>query len=400
MPISPTQQELLQAVQAESTTSRMKRMSRGRIVEIARQYGIADHHVTGLVRNFQKVGHGVYNMTIPLEDNVIPMPEPNAAPKIDHGDLSENVYVPAKTQTFVPWGHYNDVEKIIASKHFFPVFITGLSGNGKTVMVEQACANAGREYVRVQITPETDEDDLIGGMRLKNGDTVFEKGPVIKAMEAGAILLIDEIDRGSNKLMALQGVMEGKPILIKKTGEIVAPAPGFNILATANTKGQGSDDGRFAAATVIDDAFLERFTVAMEQPYPKADVEQNIIEKHMKFYNVNDPTFAGILLKWAEAIRTTYNDGGANETISTRRICHVIQTFSIFHDRKKSVEMCVSRFDEDTRTAFIDMYNNLDAAATKSERRFRDHNSKYKSAMQMHDQYGNRRGDDTKYQPF
>lgn len=276
----------------------------------------------------------------------------------------EGTYIPKRVKTYVKWGHFKDISTIIDSKMFYPVYLTGLSGNGKTMMVEQACAEANREYIRVQITPETDEDDLIGGFRLVNGETVFSKGPVIKAMEAGAILLVDEIDRGSNKLMALQGVLEGKPVLIKKTGELVTPAAGFNIIATSNTKGKGSEDGRFIAATIIDEAFLERFTITMEQPYPTAPVEKKIVVKHMELFGQVDDDFAENLTKWSSAIRKTFDDGGIDEIISTRRLCHIAQTFAIFKDRKKSIDLCVSRFDEDTRAAFVDLYTKIDAAAT------------------------------------
>lgn len=285
-----------------------------------------------------------------------------AQPQIVVSD--EGTYVPKKVKTYVKWGHFRDIATIIDSKMFYPVYVTGLSGNGKTMMVEQACADLNREYIRVQITPETDEDDLIGGFRLVNGETVFSKGPVIKAMEAGAILLVDEIDRGSNKLMALQGVLEGKPVLIKKTGELVTPAHGFNVIATSNTKGKGSEDGRFIAATIIDEAFLERFTITMEQPYPTAVVEKKIVIKHMELYGQVDEDFAENLTKWSAAIRKTFDDGGIDEIISTRRLCHIAQTFAIFKDRKKSIDLCVSRFDEDTRAAFVDLYTKIDAAAS------------------------------------
>ena len=285
-----------------------------------------------------------------------------AQPQIVVSD--EGTYVPKKVKTYVKWGHFRDIATIIDSKMFYPVYVTGLSGNGKTMMVEQACADLNREYIRVQITPETDEDDLIGGFRLVNGETVFSKGPVIKAMEAGAILLVDEIDRGSNKLMALQGVLEGKPVLIKKTGELVTPAHGFNVIATSNTKGKGSEDGRFIAATIIDEAFLERFTITMEQPYPTAVVEKKIVIKHMELYGQVDEDFAENLTKWSAAIRKTFDDGGIDEIISTRRLCHIAQTFAIFKDRRKSIDLCVSRFDEDTRAAFVDLYTKIDAAAS------------------------------------
>ncbi len=322
---------------------------------------------TGLMKKCEKGGYGVYKMSLGTA-KIIPMSQPNPianvvqqATKQVQSTVNSEVFIPQKEAEFVKWGYFSDVKKIIESRMFFPMFVAGLSGNGKTMMVEQACANAKREYVRVQITPETDEDDLIGGFRLLDGETVFAKGPVIKAMEAGAILLIDEIDRGSNKLMALQGVLEGKPVMIKKTGEMVYPASGFNVIATANTKGQGDEQGRFIAATIIDEAFLERFNVTLEQPYPKAAVEQKIVNNHMTKFGVSDNEFAENLVKWGQAIRSTFEDGGVDDIISTRRLCHIVQTFSIFNDKKKSIELCVNRFDADTRAAFVDLYEKIDA---------------------------------------
>ena len=234
-------------------------------------------------------------------------------------------------------------------------------------MIEQACAKANKHYIRVQITPETDEDDLIGGFRLVNGETVFAEGPVIKAMKQGALLLIDELDRGSNKIMCLQGVLEGKPVLIKKTGEIVTPAEGFNVMATANTKGKGSEDGRFIAANIIDEAFLERFTITMEQPYPSTGTEKRIIVKHMEKFNKKDLEFAELLTIWSETIRKTFEDGGVDDLVSTRRLCHIVQTYSIFGDRNKAIELCVNRFDQDTKEAFIDLYQKVDGTTSEQE---------------------------------
>lgn len=275
----------------------------------------------------------------------------------------ENVFIPKKSDIYVPWGHYRKLLKIFKSEQFFPIFITGLSGTGKTVMVEQACHDAKREYIRIQINPETDEDDLIGGFRLQDGNTVFEYGPVIKAMKSGAILLIDEVDRGSHKLMALQGVLEGKPILIKKIGEMVTPSKGFSVVATANTKGQGSEDGKFAAATVIDEAFLERFAITLSQPHPSKEIEKEILQKHFKFYGCTDDEFRDMLLSWAFGIRKTYDSGGINDTISTRRLCQIIQTHSIFDNRIESIFMCIGRFDKDTAAGFVDLYNKIDGSA-------------------------------------
>lgn len=272
---------------------------------------------------------------------------------------NDSVFIPSKDDTFVPWGHFKDLKTALKSEQFFPFYIAGLSGNGKTFMVEQACAQLGREYVRVQISPETDEDDLLGGFRLINGETVFQKGPVLKAMESGAVLLIDEIDRGTNKIMCLQGVLEGKPVLVKKTGEVVSPAAGFTVVATANTKGRGSDDGRYSAAGIIDDAFLERFPATLEQPYPSRAVETKIVKKHMEKFECVVEKFADKLTAWSEVIRKTFEDGGVEEFISTRRLCHIVQTFSIFGDEKKSIEFCIRRFDNDTKDSFNDLYDKL-----------------------------------------
>lgn len=269
--------------------------------------------------------------------------------------------------TFIAWGAYHDIVKIVKSNMFYPTYISGLSGNGKTFMVEQACAKLQKEFIRVQINPETDEDDLLGGFRLINGETVFAKGPVLKAMENGAILLLDEIDRATNKIMCLQGILEGKPVLVKKTGEIVTPAEGFNVIATANTKGKGSEDGRFTAASIIDEAFLERFTISVDQKFPSLSVEKKIVLKHMEKYGAADDDFADKLVTWADIIRKTYYDDGVDEVISTRRLCHIVQTFSIFNNRAKAIDLCISRFDDDTKSAFLDLYTKVDDGVLTAE---------------------------------
>ena len=282
--------------------------------------------------------------------------------------IDDSVFIPEKDPFFIPWGHYKDVKAVIAHGGFFPVLIPGLSGNGKTLMVEQAAAAAGREFIRFQISPETDEDDLLGGFRLVNGETVFQKGPVIKAMEHGAVFLADEIDRGSNKIMCLQGVLEGKPILIKKTGEIVHPAPGFTIIATANTKGRGSDDGRYSAATIIDDAFLERFVGTMEQPYPGMATEHRIVTSQMKRFGLEDEPFVNKLIAWSNIIRKTYEDDGLDEQISTRRLCHIVNAFAVFGSEEKAIGMCIARFDTETKAAFLDLYSKIgDGSVTPVE---------------------------------
>lgn len=328
--------------------------------KFADEAGVSYSAVSSLIRTGSKVGRGKYDLSLHLASD---RSEEVSKPMSSTQSISnDDVYVPSTDAHFVRWGNSKDVEMIIKSTAFYPTFITGLSGNGKTMMVEQACAKNNRQYVRVQITPETDEDDLIGGFRLIDGETVFAKGPVIKAMESGAILLIDEIDRGSNKIMCLQGVLEGKPVMIKKTGQVIEPAAGFNVIATANTKGQGSEDGRYVAATIIDEAFLERFIITMEQPYPSLSVERKIVQKHMEKYDCTDTNFAEMLVTWADTIRKTFADGGVDETISTRRLCHIVQTFSIFSDRHKAIKLCLNRFDDDTKEAFLDLYEKVDAS--------------------------------------
>jgi len=339
------------------------------VFDICKDLGLKKIDGDKYLKQFNAVRWGVYDMTaavVPFRGEEKVMEEKKPLASAVQSIVNEDVFVPSKDSCYVAWGNSKDVEMIVGSKQFYPTYISGLSGNGKTTMVEQACAKLNREYVRVQITPETDEDDLLGGFRLINGETVFAKGPVVKAMEAGALLLIDEIDRGSNKIMALQGVLEGKPVMIKKTGEVIVPAPGFNVVATANTKGRGSEDGKFIAATIIDEAFLERFTITMEQPYPTLATERKIINKHLEKFGVDDNEFAELLSVWSETIRKTYDDGGVDEVVSTRRLCHIAQTFSIFGDRKKAIQLCVNRFDEDTKEAFLDLYEKVDGSLGSS----------------------------------
>ena len=332
--------------------------------------------------NAPTVRRGVYNL-----ESMMPKGSKikTAAPSMVKGVESvsnDEVFVPDYDETFVPWGNFTEIVKVLKSGMFYPTFVSGLSGNGKTFQIEQACAKLNREYVRVQISPETDEDDLIGGFRLIKGETVFQKGPVIKAMEAGAVLMIDEIDRGTNKIMCLQGVLEGKPVLIKKTGEVIIPKDGFNIIATANTKGKGSEDGRYSGASVIDDAFLERFTITLEQTFPTMQTEEKIVMKHMQKFEAIDEEFAKLLVGWADAIRKTFYDEGIDEVISTRRLCHIVQTFSIFGKRDKAIALCVNRFDDDTKTAFIDLYEKVDATINApSEEPLTDDEANLRSAM-------------------
>jgi len=279
--------------------------------------------------------------------------------------VSEHEYaqVPAKDKNYVAFGEFKMIEKIISSGQFFPVFISGHSGNGKTFMVEQACSKAKRAMIRVQMSRETDEDDLIGGFRLIEGETKFMKGPVLRAMEIGALLLIDEADRADpGKAMCLQGILEGKPYYMKKTGEIIKPAAGFNIIVTANTKGRGSDDGRYVAATMLDDAWLERFPITIEQEYPSPQVEKKILTNYLNDGTMteDDKSFIEHLTVWSDIIRKTFTEGAIDELISTRRLVHIAQTFRMIGERQKAIRLCINRFDEETKTAFLDLYTQVD----------------------------------------
>ena len=271
-------------------------------------------------------------------------------------------FIPTKDASFVSFGNFSDIKKILSSRQYYPIFLTGLSGNGKTFSVEQACAQLKRELIRVNITIETDEDDLIGGFRLVNGETVWHDGPVVQALNRGAILLLDEIDLASNKILCLQSVLEGKGVFLKKIGKYVKPVDGFNVVATANTKGKGSDDGRFIGTNVLNEAFLERFPVTFEQAYPTAKVETSILKKVAESLDAYDPEFVERLVAWAEIIRKTFYDGGVDEIVSTRRLVHVIRAFSIFGKRKKAIEVCVNRFDDETKQSFLELYAKIDAS--------------------------------------
>ena len=277
--------------------------------------------------------------------------------------LTGNI-VPKKDPIFVSFGNYPDIKSIVKSNRFYPVFITGLSGNGKTMGVTQACAEAKRELIRVNITIETDEDDLLGGYRLKDGQTVWQNGPVIEAMERGAILLLDEVDLASNKIMCLQPILEGSGVFVKKINKFVKPAQGFNVIATANTKGQGSDDGKFIGTNVLNEAFLERFPVTFEQKYPSVAIEKKILNNTLKASGKSDVKFIDKLTTWADVIRKTYFDGGVDEIISTRRLVHITQAYAIFDNKMKAIKMCTNRFDDDTKNSFVELYTKVDSGSS------------------------------------
>ena len=320
-----------------------------------------------------KVSRGVYSLPIAGNDfspSLTDVPLVDEEPKepvvsqaaFVVSSLVGNI-IPDKDPVFVPWGSFKDIKKIVSSKAFYPIFVTGLSGNGKTMNVSQACAATNRECIRVNITIETDEDDLLGGYRLQDGQTVWQNGPVIEAMERGALLLLDEIDLASNKIMCLQPILEGNGVFLKKINRFVKPSKGFNVIATANTKGQGSDDGKFIGTNILNEAFLERFPITIEQAYPTNKIETKILLNVMSDKGLSsavDTEFATSLVTWADIIRKTYYEGGVDELISTRRLVHIVEAFSIFKNKMKAIEMCTNRFDLDTKTSFLDLYTKID----------------------------------------
>ena len=301
-----------------------------------------------------KVGRGKWNLTF-TEKLEKTYNAPAVVPNIEQN------LIPQKDDTFINFGPFNDIKTIIQANLFYPTFITGLSGNGKTFSVEQACAQLKRELIRVNITIETDEDDLIGGFRLVDGNTVWHNGPVIEALERGAILLLDEIDLASNKILCLQSILEGKGVFLKKIGRFVQPSKGFNVFATANTKGKGSEDGRFIGTNILNEAFLERFPVTFDQDYPVPSVETKILGKVASSLKIDDKDFCKRLVDWGDIIRKTFYDGGIDEIISTRRLVHILRAYSIFGDKMKAIQVCVNRFDDETKQAFLELYDKVDA---------------------------------------
>jgi len=345
-------------------------ISKKQIIEASQK---ADVPVAGWFRKKCKVGYNQFKLptsseeTVPTTITTTPIESSSAVVNLMATNMEKQNLVPALFEGFVPWGHFSTIKQIVKSGLFYPVFVTGLSGNGKTLMIEQIHADMKQELIRVNITIETDEDDLLGGFRLVNGETKFVPGPVIEAMERGCTLLLDECDLGSNKLMCLQPVLEGKGVYLKKVNKWITPKLGFNVMATANTKGKGSEDGRFIGTNVLNEAFLERFAITIEQPYATAATEKKIIVGSMKKYGAVDEEFATNLVTWAEVIRKTFYDGGVDEVISTRRLDHIVKAFAIFKDKMKSIELCVARFDDDTKESFMDLYTKIDAGVDVSE---------------------------------
>ena len=320
-----------------------------------------------------KLGKSFFRLPVDGEDVSVPEPVIKKDTANEVESKSEAAYivsslvgdiVPKKDPIFVPFGNYADVKSIVKSNRFYPIFITGLSGNGKTMGVIQSCAEAKKEMIRVNITIETDEDDLLGGYRLKDGQTVWQNGPVIEAMERGAMLLLDEVDLASNKIMCLQPILEGSGVYVKKINKFVRPKLGFNVIATANTKGQGSEDGKFIGTNILNEAFLERFPVTFEQKYPSVAIEKKILTNTLKQAGKSDKAFIEKLTTWADVIRKTYFDGGVDEIISTRRLVHITQAYAIFNNKVKAITMCTNRFDDDTKNSFVELYTKVDSGAS------------------------------------
>ena len=351
----------------------IKEITRAQLVKVEKKHKVA--FPQWLVANKDlKIKKGLFKMPSGSDTDVskpttmekVVAPETKKEAAYVVSSLTGNI-TPNKDKNFVSFGNYPDVKSIIKSNRFYPVFITGLSGNGKTMSVTQACADLKRELIRVNITIETDEDDLLGGFRLKDGQTVWSNGPIIEAMERGAVLLLDEIDLASNKIMCLQPILEGSGVYVKKINKFVKPKLGFNVIATANTKGQGSDDGKFIGTNVLNEAFLERFPVTFEQKYPSVKIENKILNNTLKSYGKSDVKFIDKLTTWADVIRKTYFDGGVDEIISTRRLVHITQAYAIFGNKMKAIEMCTNRFDDDTKNSFVELYTKVDAGASADQ---------------------------------
>ena len=336
-----------------------------------------------------KVDRGQYKLPVNSTPNVeteklLDTTAPKTEAAYIVSSLTGNI-VPSKDPLFVNFGNYPDVKNIIKSGQFYPMFITGLSGNGKTMSVTQACAELKRELIRVNVTIETDEDDLLGGYRLKDGQTIWQNGPVIEAMERGAILLLDEVDLASNKIMCLQPILEGSGVFVKKINKFVKPKSGFNVIATANTKGQGSEDGKFIGTNILNEAFLERFPVTFEQSYPTSKVEKKILSNVLNSVGKKDDKFVDNLTTWADVIRKTYFDGGVDEIISTRRLVHITQAYSIFNDKLKSIQVCTNRFDDDTKNSFVELYTKVDSGASAEQILEDQRQSEVKAAVNDND---------------
>ena len=363
MSLSPAKQKFVDLAAAKYGEGATLAMSD--VTSIREEHGLG--WPSWFVRPPYRVGRGLFKLPVEGESITPIISKPIVNESVVEETEAVMAYhnpteslVPSKDPLYVPFGHFNDIYSIVKSGLYYPAFVTGLSGNGKTFMIEQACAKAKREFFRVNITVETDEDDLLGHYALIDGNTVWQDGPVVKAMERGAVLLLDEIDLASSKIMCLQPVLEGNGVFLKKVNRFVSPSKGFTVLATANTKGKGSEDGRFIGTNILNEAFLERFPITVEQEYPAMSVERKILDKVFASLDVDAGDFSERLVTWADIIRKTFYEGGIDEIIATRRLVHIANAYAIFGDRKKAIELCIARFDEDTKTSFLDLYSKVD----------------------------------------
>ena len=370
MSLSPAKQKFVDLAAAKYGEGATLAMSD--VTSIREEHGLG--WPSWFVRPPYRVGRGLFKLPVEGESITPIISKPIVNESVVEETEAVMAYhnpteslVPSKDPLYVPFGHFNDIYSIVKSGRYYPAFVTGLSGNGKTFMIEQACAKAKREFFRVNITVETDEDDLLGHYALIDGNTVWQDGPVVKAMERGAVLLLDEIDLASSKIMCLQPVLEGNGVFLKKVNRFVSPSKGFTVLATANTKGKGSEDGRFIGTNILNEAFLERFPITVEQEYPAMSVERKILDKVFASLDVDAGDFSERLVTWADIIRKTFYEGGIDEIIATRRLVHIANAYAIFGDRKKAIELCIARFDEDTKTSFLDLYSKVDDQVSEDE---------------------------------
>ena len=393
MSLSPAKQKFVDLAAAKYGEGATLAMSD--VTSIREEHGLG--WPSWFVRPPYRVGRGLFKLPVEGESITPIISKPIVRESVVEETQAVMAYhnpteslVPSKDPLYVPFGHFNDIYSIVKSGRYYPAFVTGLSGNGKTFMIEQACAKAKREFFRVNITVETDEDDLLGHYALIDGNTVWQDGPVVKAMERGAVLLLDEIDLASSKIMCLQPVLEGNGVFLKKVNRFVSPSKGFTVLATANTKGKGSEDGRFIGTNILNEAFLERFPITVEQEYPAMSVERKILDKVFASLDVDAGDFSERLVTWADIIRKTFYEGGIDEIIATRRLVHIANAYAIFGDRKKAIELCIARFDEDTKTSFLDLYTKVDEQVS----------NKTEDELMPGDNKGTDESDDSDLTPF
>ena len=393
MSLSPAKQKFVDLAAAKYGEGATLAMSD--VTSIREEHGLG--WPSWFVRPPYRVGRGLFKLPVEGESITPIISKPIVNESVVEETEAVMAYhnpteslVPSKDPLYVPFGHFNDIYSIVKSGRYYPAFVTGLSGNGKTFMIEQACAKAKREFFRVNITVETDEDDLLGHYALIDGNTVWQDGPVVKAMERGAVLLLDEIDLASSKIMCLQPVLEGNGVFLKKVNRFVSPSKGFTVLATANTKGKGSEDGRFIGTNILNEAFLERFPITVEQEYPAMSVERKILDKVFASLDVDAGDFSERLVTWADIIRKTFYEGGIDEIIATRRLVHIANAYAIFGDRKKAIELCIARFDEDTKTSFLDLYTKVDEQVS----------NKTEDELMPGDNKGTNESDDSDLTPF